>query len=153
MTLLRLWEAGYKERYYEQKFGVKLDDVEFRRACAKSYVEGLSWVLAYYYNGCPSWTWFYPHHFAPFASDFTDVASMDITFVEGKPFRPFEQLMGVFPAASKVHIPKPFQSLMTDEDSEIIDFYPEEFHVDMNGKKVCPLVGLDDHDADAACVF
>jgi len=51
MKLLRLWEAGYKERYYEQKFGVKLDDVEFRRACAKSYVEGLSWVLAYYYNG------------------------------------------------------------------------------------------------------
>lgn len=25
---------------------------------------------------------------------------------------------------------------MTKEDSEIIDFYPEEFHVDMNGKKM-----------------
>lgn len=25
---------------------------------------------------------------------------------------------------------------MTKEDSEIIDFYPDEFHVDMNGKKM-----------------
>ena len=131
----RLWEPGYKERYYEQKFGIKIDDVEFRRGCAKAYVEGLSWVLAYYYTGCPSWTWYYPYHFAPFASDFTDLASMDIKFESGKPFKPFQQLMGVFPAASRVHIPQAFHGLMTEQDSEIIDFYPEEFDIDMNGKK------------------
>lgn len=50
---VKLWEAGYKERYYEQKFGIKIDDADFRRGCAKAYVEGLAWVLAYYYNGCP----------------------------------------------------------------------------------------------------
>lgn len=33
-------------------------------------------------------------------------------------------------------MPPPFQELMTKEDSEIIDFYPEEFSVDMNGKKM-----------------
>jgi len=27
----RLWESGYKERYYQQKFGVKYTDVEFRK--------------------------------------------------------------------------------------------------------------------------
>lgn len=97
---VKLWEPGYKERYYEQKFNIKIEDVEFRRNCAKAYVEGLSWVLAYYYTGCPSWTWYYPYHFAPFASDFTDLKSMEVNFEEGKPFRPFEQLMGVFPAAS-----------------------------------------------------
>lgn len=132
----RLWEAGYKERYYEQKFGVKIDDLEFRKSIVKSYVEGLSWVLAYYYTGCPSWTWYYPHHFAPFAADFTEIETLDIKFDVGKPFRPFEQLMGVFPAASRTHIPEAFQSLMIEETSEIIDFYPEDFHVDMNGKKV-----------------
>ena len=47
----------------------------------------------------PSWQWFYPYHFAPFAADFTDVDKMQLNFVLGQPFKPFEQLMSVFPAA------------------------------------------------------
>lgn len=39
-------------------------------------------------------------------------------------------------ASSRKHIPEAFQGLMIEEDSEIIDFYPEEFHIDMNGKKM-----------------
>ncbi|GAA98248.1 hypothetical protein E5Q_04931 [Mixia osmundae IAM 14324] len=133
---VKLWEPGYKERYYQQKFGVPLEDKAFRDQIVKNYMEGLSWVLAYYYQGCPSWQWFYPWHFAPFASDFTDLEKLDIQFELGAPFRPFEQLMGVFPAASRKHIPAPFHDLMTSEDSPIIDFYPEEFMIDMNGKKM-----------------
>ena len=93
-------------------------------------------MLLYYYQGCPSWTWYYPFHFAPFASDFQDVASLDIKFEKGTPFKSAEQLMGVLPAASRNLLPKVFQELMVDEDSEIIDFYPEDFQIDMNGKKM-----------------
>ncbi|KAG0131866.1 XRN 5'-3' exonuclease N-terminus-domain-containing protein [Tuber indicum] len=132
---VRLWEPGYRERYYEQKFHVSPDNVEFRNKVAASYVEGLCWVLLYYFQGCPSWTWYYPYHYAPFAQDFNDVGKLDIQFKKGKPFRPFEQLMGVLPAASKHALPEPFQKLMTEEDSEIIDFYPESFPIDLNGKK------------------
>lgn len=132
---VRLWEEGYADRYYEQKFHVSPTDIEFRHQVARSYVEGLSWVLLYYFQGCPSWTWYYPYHYAPFAADFVDLDKMDIKFDKGKPFRPYEQLMGVFPASSKHAIPAPFHPLMTNEDSDIIDFYPEEFDLDMNGKK------------------
>ncbi|KAJ9104036.1 hypothetical protein QFC19_004170 [Naganishia cerealis] len=84
----------------------------------------------------PSWQWYYPYHYAPFAADMTDIQQYDIKFNLGAPFQPFEQLMGVFPAASKTHLPEPFHALMTSEDSPIIDFYPEDFEIDMNGKKM-----------------
>ncbi|KAK0526265.1 5'-3' exoribonuclease 2 [Tilletia horrida] len=133
---VKLWEPGYRERYYQQKFGVELSDTEFRRKVAKAYVEGLSWVLAYYYQGVPSWQWYYPYHYSPFAADFTDIQSFDIKFTLGAPFKPFEQLMGVLPAASRKSIPESFHPLMIEDDSSIIDFYPEDFQIDMNGKKM-----------------
>ena len=133
---VRLWESGYQDRYYEQKFHVDPKDIEFRRKVAAAYVEGLCWVLRYYFQGCPSWNWYYPYHYAPFAQDFKDVGELEINFNLATPFKPFEQLMGVLPAASKHNLPVPFQKLMTDKDSAIIDFYPEDFPIDLNGKKM-----------------
>lgn len=132
---VRLWEEGYADRYYEQKFGVDPRDIEFRHKVARAYVEGLAWVLLYYFQGCPSWDWYYPYHYAPFAADFVNIADMKIRFEKGNIFKPFEQLMGVLPAASRQAIPEIFHELMTDPESEIIDFYPEDFVVDLNGKK------------------
>lgn len=132
---VRLWDEGYADRYYEQKFAVDPRDVEFRHKVARAYVEGLAWVLLYYFQDCPSWDWFYPYHYAPFAADFVNISDMKIAFQKGTVFRPFEQLMGVLPAGSKQAIPEQFHDLMTDPDSEIIDFYPEDFVVDLNGKK------------------
>lgn len=132
---VRLWEAGYADRYYEQKFKADPQDIAFRNKVANDYVEGLAWVLLYYFQGCPSWTWYYPHHYAPFAADFVDIEKLKLKFEKGQPFKPFEQLMGVLPAASNHAIPEVFRSLMTDEESPILDFYPSEFPIDLNGKK------------------
>ncbi len=111
-------------------------------------------MLEYYYQGVPAWDWYYPYHYAPFAQDFQDVGKLQIEFDPALPFKPFAQLLGVFPAArsilrfsfsfalqtdlhfSRIHLPKPLQSLMTDDDSPIIDFYPSDFDIDMNGKKM-----------------
>uniref|UniRef100_A0A1B0D2Z9 Xrn1 helical domain-containing protein n=3 Tax=Phlebotomus papatasi TaxID=29031 RepID=A0A1B0D2Z9_PHLPP len=133
---VRLWEDGFKDRYYESKFDVVATNVEFRYAVAKQYVKGLCWVLQYYYQGCASWNWYFPYHYAPFASDFVNISGLSTKFEKGtKPFKPLEQLMGVFPAASSSHIPEPWAVLMSDPKSTIIDFYPEDFKIDLNGKK------------------
>ncbi|OCF56430.1 5'-3' exoribonuclease 2 [Kwoniella mangroviensis CBS 10435] len=133
---VKLWEPGYRERYYEKKFGVSLSDTEFIQQITKSYMEGLCWVLEYYYQGVPAWDWFYPYHYAPFAQDFKDIGQFKIEFEISEPFKPFAQLLGVFPAASRIHLPEPLQELMINEDSPILDFYPEDFEIDMNGKKM-----------------
>ncbi|KYK54533.1 5'-_3' exoribonculease Dhp1 [Drechmeria coniospora] len=133
---VRLWEDGYADRYYQQKFHADPSDTGFRRNVARAYAEGLAWVLMYYFQGCPSWDWYYPYHYAPFAADFQDLATMDVTFSKGYVSKPFEQLMSVLPAASRHALPDVFHDLMTNEDSTIIDFYPEEFEIDLNGKKM-----------------
>ncbi|KAL0967284.1 hypothetical protein UPYG_G00250290 [Umbra pygmaea] len=134
--VVRLWEDGWKQRYYKTKFDVDATDDEFRKKVVKSYVEGLCWVLRYYYQGCASWKWFFPFHYAPFASDFKDIKGMFTDFELGtKPFKPLEQLMGVFPAASGNFLPETWRSLMTNPESSIIDFYPDDFAIDLNGKK------------------
>ncbi|KAG9237075.1 hypothetical protein BJ875DRAFT_533185 [Amylocarpus encephaloides] len=132
---VRLWDEGYADRYYSQKFDVHPSNVEFRHEVARAYVEGLAWVLLYYFQGCPSWDWYYPYHYAPFAADFANLKDVKISFNKGRIFKPYEQLMGVLPAGSRQAIPKAFHQLMTDPESEIIDFYPEDFVVDLNGKK------------------
>uniref|UniRef100_A0A8C1JAR7 5'-3' exoribonuclease n=1 Tax=Cyprinus carpio TaxID=7962 RepID=A0A8C1JAR7_CYPCA len=74
---VRLWEEGWKQRYYKTKFDVDATDDEFRKKVVQSYVEGLCWVLRYYYQ----------------------VNHTSAT------------------------------------ESSIIDFYPDDFAIDLNGKK------------------
>ncbi|XP_052865741.1 5'-3' exoribonuclease 2 homolog [Anopheles cruzii] len=132
---VRLWEDGFKDRYYESKFDVSPQNTKFRQTVAWEYVRGLCWVLRYYYQGCASWEWYFPYHYAPFASDFKHLENVNAHFDRGTPFKPLQQLMGVFPAASRSHVPSAFAELMVDPRSPIIDFYPIDFHIDLNGKK------------------
>ncbi|KAF8536400.1 XRN 5'-3' exonuclease N-terminus-domain-containing protein [Trichophaea hybrida] len=126
----------WKDNYYKSRFGFGLDnDVEMKKL-TENYVEGLQWVLYYYYRGVVSWPWYYRYHYAPRISDIVKGLGANLDFKIGQPFRPFEQLMGVLPDRSKKIVPEAYHNLMTSPNSPIIDFYPREFELDMNGKKV-----------------
>uniref|UniRef100_A0A8C7IW42 5'-3' exoribonuclease 1 n=1 Tax=Oncorhynchus kisutch TaxID=8019 RepID=A0A8C7IW42_ONCKI len=125
----------YKRTYYMTKMGVEVVSDEFLANQALCYVEGIQWILHYYYHGVQSWSWYYPHHYAPFLSDVRNIAHLKLTFDMGKPFMPFQQLLGVLPAASKDLLPQSYRHLMTSENSSIIEYYPLDFKTDLNGKQ------------------
>lgn len=124
----------WKHEYYHDKLKFTSNEEEEVTDLAKDYVEGLQWVLYYYYRGCPSWSWYYPHHYSPRISDLVKGLDQDIEFDLSKPFTPFQQLMAVLPERSKNLIPPAFRPLMYDEQSPIHDFYPAEVQLDKNGK-------------------
>lgn len=58
----------WKDNYYRSKFGWGLDNEEELTKLAENYVQGLQWVLFYYYRGIASWPWFFKYHYAPMIS-------------------------------------------------------------------------------------
>ena len=69
-------------------------------------------------------------------SDVIKGLKADVNFKLGQPFHPYEQLMGVLPDRSKKIVPSVYHDLMTNPASPILDFYPRDFELDMNGKKM-----------------
>lgn len=72
-TLYQNKYQGWKTKYYLQKFPEwqpEKYDTELKNLC-ENYVQGLQWVLYYYYRGIASWPWFYAYHYAPLISGTT----------------------------------------------------------------------------------
>ena len=132
-------DKDFKGRYYADKFGFSPFDKDKHLALRKAYIEGLVWTLKYYYHDEPaSWEWFYPYHYGPMMSDLTNLEHLlkkEIRFAKGEPLLPFEQLLACMPASHAHILPQPYRSLMRDADSPLIEFYPQSFTVDMNGKR------------------
>jgi 5'-3' exoribonuclease 1 len=58
----------WKDKYYQGKFEWdRKNEAELTRLC-ENYVQGLQWVLYYYYRGVVSWPWYYAYHYSPMIS-------------------------------------------------------------------------------------
>ena len=134
-----------KSFYYETKLKFSSGDKEGLMKIAeliKKYIEGIQFVLLYYYEGCPSWSWFYPYYYAPMISDvyeylkFMNQMNMGhFEFQLGTPFPAFKQLLLIMPQGSIDLLPTEYGHLITNVDSILrnpIDYYPTEFEIDPN---------------------
>jgi len=125
------WEA-YRKDYYLKLNCHSEKDIE--NACIQ-YLKGMQWVLTYYLEGVSSWNWYYPYSYAPFCSDMQKYCTenTDKVVTNDKPYDPLFQLLCVLPPKSSNLLPTNLQQIMTNPKTAI--FYPEEFKVDMDGKR------------------
>ncbi|KAG7215827.1 hypothetical protein INR49_021876 [Caranx melampygus] len=126
---VRLWEEGWKQRYYKTKFDVDVtDETSGRRWCSRMAVPPGSGTSP----------------FTTLRSPPTSKTSKGVhtDFEKGtKPFKPLEQLMGVFPAASGNFLPETWRNLMFLPSSTS---YPDDFAIDLNGRSVALLPFVDE---------
>lgn len=121
----------YKKEFYKTHFplGTSVETI------CKEYFKGLQWVTYYYNVKIPSWKWHYPYHYAPFLSDLLMYSYSRITFTHTIPYDPFNQLLSVLPPKSASLIPLPLSTLLLDEQSPVIQYYPKIFDIDLGGKR------------------
>lgn len=123
---------GYREDYYSEN----LERVDMEKLCHE-YLEGMQWVLSYYTSGVPNWRWRFPYHYAPFAHTLTKyIDSFKFSvYAPTTPTVPFVQLLSVLPPKSSNLLPEPLNNLLKSEGSPISQFCPEEFGIDLSGKR------------------
>ncbi|PNT64151.1 hypothetical protein BRADI_4g25132v3 [Brachypodium distachyon] len=136
---IRLGSPGWKSRFYREKFGAETSNevVRLQAEMVQKYLEGLCWVLQCYFDDVPSWTCYYPFHYAPFASDLKHLSQFNIYFTMDKALKPFDQLMAILPP--QMHLfscafPKCYSKLIGFEQSTIQLFYPTELEIDAHRK-------------------
>ena len=125
--------AGYKHDYYAGKMaGVE------PRVVVHEYLRGMVFVTRYYLEGIPSWTWSYPFMYAPLFSDLAEHAETfdwECKFEPSTALSPLEQLVAILPGKSAYLLPEPLRVLSTSAESPLADMFPDDFEVDMEGKK------------------
>lgn len=130
----------YKEHFYTAKHqfssGYQPTGDELRML-RQHYVEGLTWVMEYYYQGPPSWKWYFPHYYAPMASDLVGLMSLgkQVLFGPSQPFLPHQQLLAVLPPMSYRCLPSAYWPLLQSKNSPLKSAFPEHIEIDREGAR------------------
>lgn len=119
----------YVVEYSKEKFGKNTEQYSL------DYLEGMQWVLTYYTTGLENWEWSYKNHYAPLVTNLVNVLDSyrKKTYPKTFPTPPFVQLLCVLPPRSFHLIPEGLNKIY--ENEELKEYYPEEFDVDLTGRK------------------
>lgn len=120
----------YKQKYLEIKIQSEEKDV------VQNYVDGLNWILRYYFYGIIDWDYIYYFSYAPFASMIAINLSsykIEINLKKTYPSPPYLQLLAILPPQSYDLIPEELNKIMFREDMK--KYYPTEIEIDYQGKR------------------
>jgi len=125
------WKSAYNSIFF--------DSIDSKSICFQ-YLKCLKWTLLYYTSSdIPSWEWVYPFRNAPLCSTFLQYLINhqynfttlwnSITFTQGNPLSPIEQLLAVSPPQHSNILPFAANMLMRDPSLEFM--YPRTVELDV----------------------
>ena len=126
----------WRYRYYEHYYKIAGDQQAHIDKLCRTYLEGMTWTLLYYFKGCPAWRWQYPYITTPFVSDlhkYLKTHDIPDKFVLDRPLRPCTQLLTVLPPQMNHLLPVKYRDMVT-KLSPIVDMFPSELELDMINK-------------------
>jgi len=132
-TIWNLDIDKYRQEYISQHFPKDIDE----KTICHEYLSGMQWVLTYYTEGVPHWKWNFPFHYTPSAF----IIAKHVKSFEHKkwgisePSTPFQQLLSVLPPKSAKFIPSPLDELLTNHNSVLKKFCPDDVEVDLSGMR------------------
>jgi 5'-3' exoribonuclease 1 len=125
------------ESYRAEYNSVNFPDNKSMKEICHSYLEGMQWVLSYYTKAVPSWKWYFPYHYSPFAYDLAKhIETFEVPYY-GRTVSstPFKQLLSVLPPNSARLIPSPLCNFLLNRSSPLKKYCPDDVKIDLSGKK------------------
>ncbi len=126
------YDTNWNEQYNKHFFGIDNEPSSLDKVCLE-YYKSMIFCLKYYYEGVPSWDWFYPYRAAPSIKQFCEfiekslsTPTLDIEWECSSPCTQFEQLMYILPKNSFKLLPKVL-AIGPDLDK----YYPKNFILDI----------------------
>lgn len=128
----------YRKLYYKHKLD-KTENETVEQLC-EDYLVGMEFVLKYYLDSIPSYSWSYKHHYAPFSGDlakYIEQKYKPAEFKKDKPMSALLQLMCILPPSSKSLLPSCVQSyydVANEKDNPIYKYVNSKVDVDYDFK-------------------
>jgi 5'-3' exoribonuclease 2 len=132
---IRYCYKGWYNRYYDYYY--KTHSEIYIEKVVEDYFKTIIWTKDYYFTGCPCWKHYYKYKGLLLSSINYYLQKNNINeifFKETKPYTSSQQLMMILPPESNKLVEEKHRKLMTDIDSELIEFYPIEFQLEKMDK-------------------
>lgn len=135
----------YRSKWYDnallpkQPIPVGEVTIESISKMCRSYLTGIAWIFNYYQGNfnAVDIDWYYPYYYTPLFTDLADylLGGGTINDISPKelPYSPIHQLLAVIPKSSIDILPWEVHHLL-DLSSPIVDMYPSDFLIDLEGK-------------------
>lgn len=127
---------NWRKSYYINLFDMNIHDDDTIEKASILYIQGLYWMVDYYFNKESKDFWFYPFNYSPSILDVYNYITTYIQQIE-KSFIHFEnieintdiQLLMILPVQSKHILDVKLQDIMTTSN-EISFCYPSEYYIE-----------------------